>query len=176
MITVALPAAVPFSVGVVSSVVFPSVTGISTLPTLSVALIMTGAEGAKVSTVTSNELVLLVLPAASVALTVMVCVPSVSGAVGVNVQFPWALTTAVPNGCPSFSRVMVAPISPVPLKVGRLSLVVSPLLISPITGPTSSSTVSTVGVAGGVVSTVNEKTGEFADTLPAASLALILML
>ncbi|MNE51500.1 hypothetical protein D3C80_1461320 [compost metagenome] len=172
-----MPAAVPFSVGVVSSVVLPLVTGVRTLPTLSVALIMAGAEGAKVSTVSSNVLVVvLVLPATSVVLRVMVCVPSLSGAVGVNVQFPWALTMAVPNGCPSFSRVMVAPTSPVPLKVGRLSLVLSPLVISPITGPTSSSTVSTIGAAGGVVSTVNENTGEFADTLPAASLALTLML
>ncbi|MNP14253.1 hypothetical protein D3C76_1065660 [compost metagenome] len=116
------------------------------------------------------------MPATSVVLMVMVCGPSASAAVGVKVQFPCELTTAVPNGCPSLSRVIVAPISPVPLKVGRLSLVLPPSLIFPVTGPTSSCTEVSAGAAGAVVSTVKEKTGEFAETLPAASVALILML
>jgi hypothetical protein len=72
--------------------------------------------------------------------------------------------------------VTVEPTSPVPLKVGRGSFVLSPVFSVPVTGKTSSTTVVIAGAAGGAVSTLMLKTGEFAETLPAASLALTLRL
>ena len=72
MVTVALAAAVPVNVGVVSSVLCPEVSGVCTLPALSPAVVMAGAAGGAVSTVRLNGAVVLpVLPAASVALKVM---------------------------------------------------------------------------------------------------------
>ena len=70
----------------------------------------------------------------------------------------------------------VEPTSPVPLKVGFVSLVLFPLVSVPVTGPTSSITLVTTGAAGPAVSIVKAKTGELAETLPAASLALMRML
>ena len=169
---VALAAAVPFSVGVVSSVLCPEATGPSTGPALSVAGVKTGASGTDVSTVRLNGgEVTPVLPAASVALKVMVCGPSPSAVVGVKVQLPWALTTAVPISTSSTITCTVAPTSPVPLKVGRVSLVEPLLAMIPVPGLTSSITVVTTGAAGPVVSTVKANTGELAETFPTSSLA-----
>ena len=133
---------------------------------------MTGANGTPVSTVRLNGAVVApVLPAASVALKVMACGPSARSLPGVKLQLPWALTTAVPISLPSTSTCTVEPTSPVPLKVGRASLVLLPDVSVPVTGPISSTTLVTTGTPGAAVSTVKAKTDEFAEALPAASVA-----
>ncbi|MNI74580.1 hypothetical protein D3C81_1880650 [compost metagenome] len=66
----------------------------------------------------------LVLPALSVAVAVSVCGPLLRASVGVKLQVPPAPTVVVPMGKPSLRIVIVAPISPVPLSAGRVSLVV----------------------------------------------------
>ena len=53
----------------------------------------------------------------------MVCGPSESGVVGVNVHVPSGCTVAVPRGVLPSLMVMVLPGSPVPLIVGVVSLV-----------------------------------------------------
>ena len=133
---------------------------------------MTGADGTPVSTVRLNGVVVLpVLPATSVALNVMTCGPSGRSVPGVKVQLPWALTTAVPISLPSTITCTVEPTSPVPLKVGRASLVLLPDVSVPVVGATSSITLVTTGTPGPAVSTVKAKTDEFAEELPAASVA-----
>ena len=99
MVMVALAAAVPFSVGVVSSVLCPEATGPSTVPASSVAGVKTGASGTEVSTVRLNGgEVTPVLPAASVAVAVKLCVPSVSVVVVCGrVQLPLASAVTVPT-------------------------------------------------------------------------------
>ena len=109
--------------------------------------------------------------AGSVAEITRLCVPSDSAVAGVNVQVPPAVTTAVPISVPPSVMWMVVPASPVPLRVGLLSLVVPPAPICPVTGPTSSSTPVTTGLAGGVASTVMAKAGVVVEVLPALSLA-----
>ena len=67
-------------------------------PTSSIMLLIEGCVGAVVSTTTLKPAVaLLVLPAASVAVTVKVCDPFVSGVVGVNDQLLLLCTSAVPS-------------------------------------------------------------------------------
>ena len=142
------------------------------LPALSPAVEMTGADGTPVSTVRLNGVVVLpVLPATSVALKVMACRPSPRSVPGVKVQLPWAFTTAVPISLPSTITCTVEPTSPVPLKVGRASLVLLPDVSAPVTGPTSSITLVTTGTPGAAVSMVKVKTDELAEALPAVSVA-----
>ena len=96
-VIVALGAAVPTSVGVVSSVLAPFARSPCLLPALSVAL-PTDTLTLLVSTVKfSGSLNTLVLPAASVAVVVMACAPLASGVVGVKLQLPLAWTWAVPS-------------------------------------------------------------------------------
>ena len=66
----------------------------------------------------------------------------------------------------------MAPTSPLPVKVGRVSLVVSPLASVLVAAPTSSTTVITTGASGAAVSTFSVKAGEVPERLPAASVAL----
>ena len=142
------------------------------LPALSPAVEMTGADGTPVSTVRLNGVVVLpVLPATSVALKVMAWGPSPRSVPGVKVQLPWAFTTAVPISLPSTITCTVEPTSPVPLKVGRASLVLLPDVSAPVTGPTSSITLVTTGTPGAAVSMVKVKTDELAEALPAVSVA-----
>ena len=139
---------------------------------MSAAVDITGADGTPVSTVRLNGAVVLpVLPAASVALKVMACGPSLRSLPGVKVQLPWAFTTAVPISLPSTITCTVEPTSPVPLKVGRASLVVLPDVSVPVTGAISSITLVTTGTTGPAVSTVKVKTEELAEALPATSVA-----
>src|SRR5574343_1327967 len=86
------------------------------------------ALGTAVSIVTGT-LVLVVLPAGSVAVTGKLAAPSGSGCVGVTLQVPSGLTVVVSTSPVGLVTVMVLPGSPVPLMVGVLSLVMpSPLV------------------------------------------------
>ena len=68
------------------------------LCTSSIMLTITGTPGAVVSTTITKLLVAgLLLPAASVAVTVSVCEPSLSGVPGVKLQTPPAPAVVVPN-------------------------------------------------------------------------------
>ena len=58
---------------------------------------ISGVAGATVSTVSSNGVEMVILPAASVACTVRECGPSVSGVTGVKLQPPLPLRMAVPS-------------------------------------------------------------------------------
>ncbi|MNP48300.1 hypothetical protein D3C76_1424080 [compost metagenome] len=111
-------------------------------------------------------------PAVSVAVKRMLRVPSSSAVSGVKVQLPEALTTAVPISSSSTMMWMVAPTSPLPVRVGCASLVVSPLFRVVVAVPTSSTAVSRIGACGAVVSIFSENAGEVPETLPAASVAL----
>ena len=106
--------------------------------------------GAAASTV--SEAGLLMLPAASVAVTVTIT-PSESGVSGVILQLPSPSAMTVKSGVPSpsTSTLTVAPASAVPV----------------ISVPLPA---STVGIAGGVVSITTVP--EFAPSLPSASVAI----
>ena len=66
----------------------------------------------------------------------------------------------MPSGSPSSYTVMVSPAVPVPVRVGRLSLVLCPSAIGPVTGPTSSVTAPMAGAVGSVRSTVTVAIGD----------------
>ncbi|MNE21239.1 hypothetical protein D3C80_1143900 [compost metagenome] len=147
--------AVPCITGWVSSVAEPLVRGPWTSPVLSVTVVMDGGGGAVVSTVKVNPPdAVLTLPALSIAAAVRVCCPFGITMVGVNVQAPPSLTTAVPICEPSRRMLMVVPGSPVPLSVGRLSLVVSLILSAPVRPGTSSISWVMTGAAGARLLTV----------------------
>ncbi|MNV68524.1 hypothetical protein D3C71_1613850 [compost metagenome] len=84
-------------------------------------------SGAIVSTVTVTGALGVAFPAASVAVTIMVCGLSLSAEPfgRVNVQLPLASTVACCGAPPSIDTVIVLPISVFPLMVGVLSLVYS---------------------------------------------------
>ncbi len=62
-----------------------------------------------------------------------------------KVQFPSIDDCEVPISLPSTMMCTVEPTSPVPLKVGFVSLVLLPLVSVLVTGPTSSITLVTTG-------------------------------
>lgn len=91
-------------------------------------LVSVGELGAVVSIVNVVRVVGEMFQAGSVAVALMVVLPSGSPTVGVNVQFPLASAIAVPMRVPSASvMVTVDPGSAVPVTVGVLSIVVLPL-------------------------------------------------
>jgi hypothetical protein len=59
-----------------------------------------------------------VLPAASAAMAVMLCLPIAKGAAGVQLQVPAASVWMEPTKAPSIRRLTVAPGSAAPVKVG----------------------------------------------------------
>ncbi len=128
----------------------------------------TGASGASVSTTTLTGPLSLVLPAASRATTVMVCVlsdsvvPTGSG----KVHCPCSLTCTSPRGLPSTETVTVLNGSPVPLRVGVLLFTYSVPLVSVLSEISSS-----CGLPGGTVSMVKVKSLPALLTFPAASTA-----
>ncbi|MNV22812.1 hypothetical protein D3C71_1138040 [compost metagenome] len=67
---------------------------------------------------------------------------------------------------------MVAFGSLVPLRRGKVSSVVCPLLSGPVTVPTSSRAWVITGASGATVSTITVKPGDATLTLPAASVAV----
>ena len=131
-----------------------------------------GASGAVVSMVTGTVVAALVLPAGSVAVTVMLFSPVPRAVVGVTDQVPSAATTAVLTSPPGKVTVMVSPATPAPLMVGVVSLVMLSVLLAPVS---LAAATSASGAAGGVVSMV---TGTVVAglVLPAGSVAVTLML
>ncbi|NKF62613.1 hypothetical protein GO297_04818 [Ralstonia solanacearum] len=71
---------------------------------------------------------------------------------------------------------MVLLASAVPASVGVASLVLPPEVSAPVTGATSSVTLTRTGVAGAAVSTVNVNAEVAVLTLPAASVAVAVRL
>ncbi len=118
---------------------------------------------------------MLTLPAASVAVTVRLWLPSVR-AVGVKVQLPEASAVVVPSSVVPSKTLMVLLASAVPVSVGVASLVLPPAVMAPITGATLSVMVLMTGVAGAAVSTVSANAELVALTLPVASVAVAVRL
>src|SRR5690606_16888752 len=152
--TVLFASAVPLIVGVASAFTVPSI-----------RLVMIGAVGAVASTtsVTSVESIL-VLPAASVALVVILYVPSDHALVGVNVQSPLPSAVVVPCEAPSLNTSTVLSASAVPLIVGVASVLTAPSL-----------GLVMIGALGAIVSMTSMTTADSSLVLCAASVALVVM-
>src|SRR5215212_3234358 len=128
-------------------------------------LVTLGVLGALVSTVKVCIVGAEILPAASVAVAVIVWLPSPSAVLGVQLQAPPAPAVAVqvvdrPVGRPSVT-VMLLPASAVPMNVGVVSLVVPP-----------AGGLLTNGALGAAVSTVKVRSDEATLVLPAVSAAV----
>ena len=95
-------------------------------------MLMAGAAGAMVSTVIASAALAGPVPEPLVCVAVRLCAPAVSALV-VMLQFPAPSTTAEPTA-PSklLVRLTVAPISPVPLMIGVVTLVMSSMLLLPL--------------------------------------------
>ena len=135
-----------------------------------------GAGGAPVSMVSVSVPVFSdTLPATSVVVAMMVCLPSASGVAGVKLHRPRLLATAVPrlvNTPPCESvRVMVAPASVKPPMAGVTSLVMR----SPRTPLSEDSSSAMTGALGGSRSMVRLKEDDGSEMLPAASVEKALM-
>lgn len=153
-VTVAPGSPVPVKVGVVSEVKVPAVGAVNN-----------GTAGATVSTVRACAAEAEpMLPAGSVCFAEMECRPSVSGLTGVQDHTPAALTTPLQIAVAPSDIVTVAPISPVPVKVG-----VVPLMAPPAAG------VVMTGATGAVVSMVTVTGVDEVLALPAASTAETVM-
>src|SRR5438132_1247516 len=116
-----------------------------------------------------------VLPAKSVALAVMVYVPSGVSALPVTLQLPVPSAVPVPiSVLPPTNSCTVLLASAVPVKLGVVSLV----MLSVFEVPLSLAAVRSgaEGAAGAVVSIVMLKALDAVDTLPAASVAVAVML
>ena len=113
-------------------------------------------------------------PAASVALAVMLCVPSLN-ALLVMLQLPLPSAVVVPSTVLPSSNTTALLASAVPEKVGVVTLVLLSVLELPLSLVAAMSGV--VGaVLGGVLSMVMLSAAEADETLPAASVALAVML
>ena len=164
---------VPLRVGVVSLVTCPAVSGPVTPPgALSLTVTIVGTCGAVRSISTLQALDgWLTLPCGSVALTVKSCVPSPRAVSGVNVQAPVPSAATVPI-CVVPSKMATTLFgSAVPVRVGVVSLVGSPLG----TGVAALPALSVTLVITGVVETVSTTMVIPADgvlSLPAGSVAV----
>src|SRR5690606_8023991 len=147
--------AVPLIVGVVSALTLPSL-----------GLTMLGALGAVASIVivviTDSSLV---LPAASVALSVILYVPSDHAPVTVNVQSPFPSAVVVPWESPSLNTSTVLSASAVPMIIGVPSVLTVPSL-----------GLVMLGAIGAVASSTHVTAADSSLVLPAASVALAVML
>lgn len=140
---------VPRNVGVVSFVADPPA-----------GEVIVGAVGALVSTTTVIALPVLVFPAVSVAVGVIVVDPSGSGVDGVHDHAPFVTVVSQTTFPAASVNVIVEPFSPVPVNIGVVSCVAAPF-----TGAVIS------GAVGAVVSTVR-LIGEPGVLLPTASVAV----
>ena len=143
-----------------------------TVPVSSPMAASTGAAGAGIDAERERAEAGPVLPAASVAVSVIACGPSPSGVAGVKLQVPAASVTTLPSTAAPSRMVMMAPGLAVPAKAGVVSSVVSPSLIAPVTVPISSLMAASTGAAGRPVSTLNASGAEAGPVLPAASVAV----
>ena len=131
------------------------------------ALMRSGVDGDAVvagggaTTMRPTGLDVVELPAASVAIAVMVCEPPAMFAEGVNVHAPAPFAVVVPSTVAPSLITMVALASAVPVKVGVRLVVEEP------------SVGEVIATAGPVVSTVTAKAGEAAEMFPAASVEVV---
>ena len=131
-----------------------------------------GTPGAVVSMVNASALeAALTLPAASVALTVMLWVPFPS--VGVRDQVPSAVAAVVPSTVVPSYTVTVLSASAVPARLGVVILVMLSVLETPVSEVAKRS--GSAGRAGAVASMVIDNAADAAVTLPATSVALVVM-
>src|SRR6266571_1540464 len=114
-----------------------------------------------------------IFPAASVVRAVMLRVPSLRVLVVID-QSPLTSAVPVPTVVLPSRIVTVMPGSAVPVKVGVLSLVLLSVFDDPVSLAGSRSGVE--GALGGVVSMVMIRAAEAGEMLPAASVALAVML
>ena len=151
MLTTAPGRPVPSSVGLLSLLTPPGATSPTNGSVLSTTRTMlTG--WALVLMVTGNVPAALALPAGSLAVTLRVCAPSLSGCTGVMLHLPSRSTTALPMTLSPSLSVMVSPaVAPSPAKVGVASSVVPLAATVPLSAPTLSVTVK-LGVSGAAVS------------------------
>jgi hypothetical protein len=144
-----LPAgAVPMKVGVVSLV------RLSVLDApVSEAATRSGTDGATTELLTivieSGDVAALVLPAASVAVAVMACVPWARAEL-VTVQLPLESAVAVPIWVEPANTLTVLPASAVPVKVGVVSVVTLSVLDEPVSDAAVRSGVETAGAAASI--------------------------
>ena len=131
-----------------------------------------GAAGAVVSMVTLRAADVVLLPAASVALALMLCVPSLSVLL-VMLQLPLPSAVVVPSTVLPSSNTTALLASAVPEKVGVVTLVLLSVLELPLSLAARRSGTET---AGPVVSMVMLSAAEADETLPATSVALAVML
>jgi hypothetical protein len=167
-LTVLPAAAVPVKVGVVS------------LVTLSLfddpesdAAVRSGVEGTDAPTMVTERAADagLVLPAASVAIAVMLCAPWLRAGL-VTVQGEFAVV--LPIGVGPANRVTVLPASAAPVKVGVVVVVMLSLLEDPVSDAAVMS--GAEGAAGAVVSIVIESAADAGLAVPDESVAVALML
>src|SRR5690606_27537134 len=125
--------------------------------------VMTGGVVSTTSVITVESV--LVLPAASVALAVMLCVPSDHALFTGNVQSPFSSAIVVPCESPSLNTSTVLSASAVPLIVGVASALTVPSL-----------GLAMLGALGAVASIVIVVTTDSTLVLPAASVALAVIL
>ena len=166
---------VPF-LAVKSSKDSPSTSSLNLIVTVDVSLflsalslIVISAVGAVVSIVTSNVSEYVELPALSVDLTLIECLPSAKSLEGVKLQLPSSPAVAVPRDVSPSNTSTLLPASAVPLRVGVLSFVILSLLLTPLS---LSSIKSIVGFSGAVVSIVTVRDSELSLLFPARSVAL----
>ena len=172
-VTVLPASAVPVKVGVVSLVIL----SVSDSPVSDPAA-RSGADGAAGLPV-SIEIArpadaAETLPAASVAVIVIVCAPSLS-VEAVMLQLPLPSAVALPTvPATELPSVTVLPASAVPVNVGVLSLVTLSVLELPESDPLARS--GAAGVAGTDASIATANAEDALETLPAASVAIAVML
>ena len=114
------------------------------------------AVGSPVSIVIATLVVVLVLPAASFAVTMAFpVVPSASAVVGVTLHVPLAAAVVViVSPVPGITTVMVLPASEVPVMVGFVLFVMPSVWIEPVSLAVAT---AATGAAGGVISDAAEE-------------------
>src|SRR3954447_13923485 len=128
--------------------------------------------GAAVSMVTLRAAEVVLLPAASVALAVMLCVPPLNVLL-VMLQFPLPSAVVVPSTVLPSSNTTGLLAAVVPEKVGVVTLVMLSVLELPLSLAAIRSGTEAVGP---VVSMVMLSAAEADETFPATSVALAVML
>jgi hypothetical protein len=136
--------------------------------------VITGAPGAAVSMVTDSAFeAVLTLPSASADLAVMLWVP-LARLEAMMLHVPVALVIPVPTAVAPSYRVTVLAASAVPVKDSAVILVILSVFDTPVSDAVVRS--SAFGAAGAVASMVIVKAPDAMLTLPAASVALVVIL
>jgi hypothetical protein len=147
----------------------------SPLPTSVVALppVKASAPGASVSIVTASAVqIALMLPEVSTAWATILRTPSASGA-ATMLQVPVTVAVPLPIADVPSNSVTALPASAVPVKVGVVTLVRLSVLDTPLSDATSRFGRAGVAI---VVSMTSASAAEATLTLPAVSVALVVIL